>query len=102
VAAGEVRIIPRLAELGVAEVAGYSTSPRESGTRKCSVESPDVEVLYTIATIYVMQSRTLTESRAQHTVGQSRIPRLPSKEVLAIRTSYLGESSQVRCSNGLV
>jgi hypothetical protein len=68
----------------------------------CSVESPDVEVLYTIATIYVMQSRTLTESHAQHTVGQSRVLRLPSKEVLAVRMSYLGESSQVRCNNALV
>ncbi len=101
-AAGEVGIIRRLAELGVAEVAGYSTSPRERGSRMCSVESPDVEVLYTVATIYVMQSRTLTESHAQHTVGQSSVPRFPSKEVLAIRMSYLGESSQVRCSNGPV
>jgi hypothetical protein len=64
VAAGAVGIIRRLAELGVAEVAGYSTSPRERGTRMCSVESPDIEVLYTIATIYAMQSRTLTESYA--------------------------------------
>lgn len=84
-ATGEARIIRRLAELGIAKVAGFSTSPRERGTRMCSVESPDVEVLYAIAAIYVMRNRTLTESHTQHAVGQSRVLRFPSKEVLTIR-----------------
>lgn len=49
-------------------------------------ERPHVEVLDAVRTVNKVQGRALAKSHADQAVGQSRIPGLPRKEVLAIRT----------------